>query len=85
MVETSVRLLLKDSSYAMTDAPTYRMELYYGAMRVSVEAVDEKIGLATVDKVNDQLAKQGVLPGKPGACVAGGIILIEGLVHESGS
>ena len=42
-----------------------------------VQAVDEEVGLAVVDEVDNQFAEEGVLPGEPGAGVARGIILVE--------
>ena len=45
--------------------------------------MDEQVGLAVLDQVDDQLAEQGVLPGEPGAGVVFSVILVERLVHET--
>ena len=45
--------------------------------------MDEQIGLAVLDEVDDQLAEEGVLPGEPGAGISGCVVLVEGLVHEA--
>ena len=43
----------------------------------------QKIGLAVGNELEDQFAEEGVLPGKPGTGETGGVVLVEGLVHET--
>ena len=48
-----------------------------------VQTMDQQFGLAVLDQVDDQLAKEGVLPCEPGAGITRGIVLVERLVHEA--